>query len=131
MKTGYQLINRYGFRADALSYKRRGFAITGLVYQVLPMGAVPVGHNSIIDLKDVPCEEVDMGETYAYHFSLSGKQTFPELSDEEKDILDVVIEKFGKMSKNEIINFMHKEQAYVETLSRDIILFKYAESLQI
>lgn len=107
--------------ADALSYKRRGFAITGLVYQVLPMGAVPVGHNSIIDLKDVPCEEVDMGETYAYHFSLSGKQTFPELSDEEKDILDVVIEKFGKMSKNEIINFMHKEQAYVETLSR--ILF--------
>ena len=64
-------------------------------------------------------------------FSLSGKQTFPELSDEEKDILDVVIEKLGKMSKNEIINFMHKEQAYVETLSRDIILFKYAESLQI
>lgn len=33
------------------------------------MGAVPVGHNSIIDLKDVPCEEVDMGETNAYHFS--------------------------------------------------------------
>ena len=117
--------------ADALSYKRRGFTITGLVYQALPMGAVPVGHNSIIDLKDVPCEEVDMGETYAYHFFLSGKQTFSELSDEEKDILDVVIEKLGKMSKNEIINFMHKEQAYVETAPRDIIQFKYAESLQI
>ena len=54
-----------------------------------------------------------------------------ELSDEEKDILDVVIEKLGKMSKNEIINFMHKEQAYVETVPRDIIQFKYAESLQI
>lgn len=117
--------------ADALSYKRRGFAITGLVYQALPMGAVPVGHNSIIDLKDVPCEEVDMGETNASHFSLSGKQAFSELSDEEKDILDVVIEKLGKMSKNEIINFMHKEQAYVETAPRDIIQFKYAESLQI
>ena len=49
--------------ADALSYKIRGFAITGLVYQALPMGAVPVGHNSIIDLKNVPCEEVDIGET--------------------------------------------------------------------
>lgn len=117
--------------ADALSYKRRGLAITGLVYQALPMGAVPVGHNSIIDLKNVPCEEVDMGETNAYHFSLSGEQTFPELSDEEKDILDVVIEKLGKLSKNEIINFMHKEQAYVETAPRDIIQFKYAESLQI
>lgn len=117
--------------ADALSYKRRGFAITGLIYQALPMGAVSVGHNSIIDLKGVACEEVDMGETYAYHFSLNEKQTFSELSDEEKDILDVVIEKLGKMNKNEIINFMHKEQAYVETTPRDIIQFKYAESLQI
>ena len=36
--------------ADALSYKKRGFEITGLVYQAMPMGAVPVGHNSIIAL---------------------------------------------------------------------------------
>lgn len=33
--------------------------------------------------------------------------------------MDVVIEKLGKMSKNEIINFMHKEQAYVETAPRE------------
>ena len=46
-------------------------------------------------------------------------------------ILDTVIEKLGTMSKSEIINFMHKEQAYVETAPRDIIQFKYAESLQI
>lgn len=117
--------------ADALAYKRRGAAITGLVYQALPMGSVPVGHNSIIDLKDVPCEEVDMGETNAYHFSLSGELTFSALSKEEKDILDVVIEKLGKKSKNEIISFMHKEQTYVETVPRDIIQFKYAEKLQI
>ena len=65
------------------------------------------------------------------HFSLSGKLTFSALSKEEKDILDFVIEKLGKMSKNEIISFMHKEQAYVETAPRDIIQFKYAENLQI
>ncbi|MDY2606746.1 MAG: DUF4065 domain-containing protein [Lachnospiraceae bacterium] len=117
--------------ADALAYKIRGSAITGLVYQALPMGAVPVGHNFIIDLNDVPCEEVDMGKTNAYHFSLVGEWTFPTLSKEEKDILDVVIEKLGKMSKNDIVNFMHKEKAYVETTPRDIIQFKYVESLQI
>ncbi len=78
--------------ADALAYKKRGFAITGLVYQALPMGAVPVGHSSIIDLKDVPCEEVDIGETSAYHFSLTGEKNFSALSKEEKDILDFVIE---------------------------------------
>lgn len=46
-----------------------------------------------------------------------GIQTFSKLPDKEKDILDVVIEKLGKMSKNEIIDFMHKDQAYVETAS--------------
>jgi putative zinc finger/helix-turn-helix YgiT family protein len=117
--------------ADALSYKNRGFAITGLVYQALPMGAVPVGHNSIINLRNVPCEEVDMGETNAYHFSLKEADSFPALSDEDIDILDIVIEKLGKMSKNEIVSFMHKEQAYVETAPRDVIQFKYAENLQI
>lgn len=117
--------------ADALSYKNRGFAITGLVYQALPMGAVPVGHNFIIDLIDVPCEEVDMGETNAYRFSLKETDSFPSLLDADKKILDIVIEKLGKMSKKEIISFMHMEQAYVETAPRDVIQFKYAESIQI
>lgn len=117
--------------ADALSYKLRGFAITGLVYQALPMGAVPVGHNSFINLKGVPCEEVDMGETNAYHFELEGTAAFPALTDDDKNILDAVIKKLGKMSKNEIVSFMHKEQAYIETAPRDVIQFKYAENLQI
>lgn len=117
--------------ADALSYKNRGFAITGLVYQALAMGAVPVGHNFIIDLKDVPCEEVDIGETNAYHFCLKEKVKFPALSGEDEVILDIVIEKLGRMSKNEIISFMHKERAYIETAPRDVISFQYAESLQI
>lgn len=117
--------------ADALSYKRRGFAITGLVYLALPMGAVPVGHDSIIDLKNVPCEEVDMGETNAYYFALDNKVTFPSLSHDDKEILDMVIEKLGKMTKDEIVSFMHQERAYVETAPRDVILFKYAEDLQI
>lgn len=74
-----------------------------------------MGHNSILDLKDVPCEEVYLGETSAYHFSLKGKCEFPALSDEDMGILDIVIKKPGRMTKNKIIPFMHKEQAYMET----------------
>ena len=45
--------------ADALAYKKRGAAITGLVYQALPMGALPVGHNSIIEFKgSVPAKRL-------------------------------------------------------------------------
>ncbi len=118
--------------ADSLSYKRRGHAITGLAYQALPMGAVPVGHNSIIDLKDVPCEEIDMGEGIAYHFSLSGEGLeFGSLSDEDIAILNTVIQKLGKMTKDEIVSFMHKERAYMETPPKDTIQFRYSDSLQI
>lgn len=117
--------------ADALSYKNRGTAITGLVYQAMPMGALPVGHNSIIDLKNVPCEEVDLGETIAYHFTLEKAVSFPSLSEDDKYILDTVAEKFGQMTKNQLVSFMHKERAYIETMPKDIIQFKYAKYLQI
>lgn len=136
--TSKQITNLYKVKlmklmwyADALSYKKRGFAITGLVYQAMPMGAVPVGHNSIINLKDVPCEEVDMGETNAYHFSLKETTSFEFLSEEDKKILDIVIDKLGKMTKNQIVSFMHQEQAYVETKPREVISFEYARNLQI
>ena len=85
----------------------------------------------IIDLRNVPCEEVDMGETNAYHFSMLQSTAFPTLSEEEKNILDVVIEKLGKMSKNEIVSFMHKERAYSETALRDVLSFEFAKDLRL
>lgn len=117
--------------ADALSYKKRGMAITGLVYQALPMGAVPVGHNAILDLKDVPCEEIEMGENIAYHFILKGNQEYHFLTETDRDVLEYVIAKLGKMNTNEIVTFMHNEQAYQKTALRDYIEFQYAEFLQI
>lgn len=116
---------------DALSFKTRGKTITGLVYKALPMGAVPVGCNSIIELSSVPCEEIDTGDSTAYHFVLRGKQSFPSLVASERAIIDEVIIKLGKMSKTEIVDFMHSEMAYKETKPREIISFKYAECLQI
>ena len=107
--------------ADALSYKRRGHAISGLVYYALPMGAVPVGYNSIMDLKGIPYEEEDIGEMSAYHFYLKNGESYPALTDEDKKVLDKVIEKLGRVSKREIVDFMHQERAYIETKPKDMI----------
>lgn len=117
--------------ADALSYKKRGFSITGLVYRAYPMGAVPIGYNSIIDLTAVPCEEVEIGETSAYRFELKDMPTFDIFSNEDVDILDNVAEKLGKMSTNEIVDFMHQEKAYIKTAPFEPISFEYAHELQI
>lgn len=117
--------------ADFLSYKLREHAITGLVYQALPMGAVPIGHDSIIDLEGIIYEEIDMGDGTAYRFCKSGNKEYVSLQEDDKRILDIIIDRLGKMSKDEIVAFMHKEEAYKETARRAIISFKYAASLQI
>lgn len=133
-----QIINLYKVKlmklmwyADALSYKLRGYAITGLVYKALPMGAVPVGHESIIDLKDVPCEEIEINETNAYHFVLKSAIDFPTLSADDQQILDKVIQRFGMMKKEDLVEFMHQEKAYKKTDLWDVISFEYAAYLQI
>jgi len=117
--------------ADCLAYKLYGKAITGLVYRALPMGAVPIGHDSIIDLKGICYEEADMGEGTAYRFLPSEEKEYPALEEEDKEVLDRVIAKLGRMSKDEVVSFMHKEKAYRLTALREVILFRYAESLQI
>lgn len=117
--------------SDALSYKRRGHAITGMVYQALPMGALPIAHDSIIDLSEIHYEEIEMGDGTAYKFLPTESKEYPHLSIEDIGILDDIIERFGNASKDEIVNTMHREAAYTETAPRDIIQFKYAQSLSL
>lgn len=117
--------------ADMLSYKERSTSITGLVYRALPMGAVPIGHQFIIHLKGVPCKEVNAGEHTAYHFHLDGGQRESGLSDREMAVLETVIDRLGGMSTSEIVEFVHREQAYVKTEPGEVISFRYAADLQI
>lgn len=115
--------------ADFLAYKLRGQAITGLVYQAQPLGAVPVGYDSIIHLEGVEYEEVDMGEGTGYQFHASANREYQYLSSAETAVLDQVARKLGRLTNKEIVAFMHREQAYEKTAPRDIIQYKYAESL--
>ena len=116
---------------DALSYKRRGYAISGMAYRALPMGAVPVAYESIVDLSTIHYEEVEMGDGTGYRFLPSENKEYTHLTPEDMKILDAVIQRFGKLSKNEIVNIMHKEDAYAETAPHDIIQFKYAKTLSL
>lgn len=117
--------------ADALSYKLHGHAISGMVYQALPMGAVPVAYESIVDLSTIHCEEVEIGEGTGYRFLPTENTSYPYLTPQNKAILDTVIEQFGNASKAEIVNTMHHEDAYTETAPNDIIQFKYAKTLSL
>ena len=45
--------------ADALAYKQRGRAITGLVYQHQKYGALPIANSEIIYLPQLTVEEIE------------------------------------------------------------------------
>ena len=117
--------------ADALSYKRRGYSISGLVYLALPMGAVPVAYELIVDLSTVHCEEIEMGDGIGYRFLPTEDKEYPHLTAEDKVILDAIIQRFGMVSKSKIVETMHKEDAYTKTAQNDIIQFKYAKTLSL
>ncbi len=119
------------FYADFLSFKRRGYAITGLVYQACQMGALPIAHNLIIDLDGVKYEEKEIRGYTAYQFVPGGNNQYRFLSDDDKKILDDVIGKFGTWSKDRIVKFMHEEEAYLNTPANEVISFQYANALHI
>ena len=117
--------------ADALSYKTYGHSMTGLVYKALPMGAVPIQYDLIIDLKGITYEEVDFDEGSGYHFIPSTNNDYSHLSVDDKNVLDKIIETFGDASRAHIVESMHREVAYIETASNDIIQYKYARQLSL
>lgn len=117
--------------SDSLSYKRTGKSMTGLVYRALPMGAVPINYDLIIDLKGINYEEIDFDEGTGYHFVPDNNDEYKTLTDEDKIILDEIIKYLGDKSKSAIIEFMHNEKAYTETARYDIIQYKYANELSI
>lgn len=122
---------KYLWYADFLNYKRIGKSITGLAYKALPIGAVPEAHETIISLNNIHFEEVLINGNTAYKFEYVPGVVTRELTEDELDVINEVIDQFGKMNTSEIIDTMHEEVAYKKTASYDYILYKYANQLSI
>ena len=95
------------------------------------MGAFPLQYDLIIDLKGIAYEEVDFAEGSGYRFIASANKEYAHLSEEDKNVLDKIIDVFGNSSKDQIVELMHREEAYIETASNDIIQYKYALQLSL
>lgn len=117
--------------ADALSYKRRGVAMTGLVYRHDAMGALPISHYKLMNLERLDVRE----ETDGYYDSIlhiyPGKGIdYTVIAEEEKAILDEVIMKFAAFKAKDIVDYMHQETAYRKTAQGDIIPFRLAKDIR-
>lgn len=89
---------------DALSYKRNGRSITGLIYKALPMRAVPEGYEQILDLDGAELDTLTYGDDkVGYKFKTAEGFEIKELMLNEIMILDAVISEVGSINSQEII----------------------------
>ena len=116
--------------ADALAYKQRGRAITGLVYQHQKYGALPIANSEIIYLPQLTVEEIEREEMVSYHIQAKLGVSLDALTPEEIDIIYKVANKFKNSTTNDIVEYMHAEDAYQETLMQQIIPFSLCTTLK-
>lgn len=116
---------------DALSYKTNGYAVTGMVYRHNDMGALPVGHYSLMNLENLNVhEEESCNYGSMMHIYPTKDMDYSVLSTEDKNILDIVIRKFRDFRAKDIVDYMHEESAYRNTKFGDIIPFSMAKDIK-
>ncbi len=117
--------------ADALSYKKRGIAMTGLVYAHDHYGALPLGHNVLVNLENLKVEEkYSSNYDLILRFYPSDKADYSVLDKEEVKILKETAGKFKTYSAKEIVDYMHEENAYTKTRQGDLISFDLAKEIR-
>lgn len=117
--------------ADVLAFKKNGTALTGLVYRHEQMGALPVGHYSLMNLENLNVQE-ETSDSYSsmLHVYPSKGMDDSVFNDAEKAVLEEVIAKFKNFKAKEIIDYMHEEKAYKETAAGEIIPFCLAKDIR-
>ena len=117
--------------SDVLSFIENGCSMTGMVYRHEPMGALPIGHYSLMNLEKLNVrEEMSYNYDTMLHIYPTDNMDYSILNDKEKSILDKVIVKFKDYKAKEIVDYMHNEKAYIETKPGEIIPFSLAKEIR-
>lgn len=115
---------------DSLSFKNTNKAITGLVYLHGPFGALPIACDELLKLSSIKYDLIyNDDEHIEYRITNNPEFKIVGLSKKEKDIINVVINKFQNFKSSEISEYMHKEKAYLKTKPNEIITFDFAKDL--
>lgn len=117
--------------ADALSFVQNQRAMTGLVYRHEPMGALPIGHYSLMNLENLNVrEEISRSYETMLHIYPAENADYSLLDDSERAVLDAVIARFKTCRAAEIVEYMHEESAYKKTAPGAIIPFRLAGEIR-
>lgn len=115
---------------DALYYKREGKSMTGLVYQHLTLGAVPVAYNELLALPSIKVTEEYFNDFIAYKIYSDEEVNVASFTLEEMSVVNEVASYFKDYKTKEIVDYMHDEIAYNETKDNQIIPYSLAARIR-
>ena len=116
---------------DMLYYKKYGKSLTGLVYIHQRLGALPIGSEELMKLKSIDVKEEIKDESIIYHILPNNNCEIGKLSKQEKDVIDIILDKFKDFNTNQIVKYMHNEKAYKETNQTQVIDYSFAKDVKI
>ena len=117
--------------ADAVFFKTYSNSMTGLVYRHELMGALPVGHVSLTNLKNI---NVHVEEDYVaskYHFYPNTTLQTTALSKNETTVLDAIIARFRNYDDPLLVSCIQEEAAYTQTTPGAIIPYSLATKMRV
>lgn len=115
--------------ADALSYMKRGHAITGLVYRHTNYGALPLAHAEIVNLPQFDTEEIEEDDGMKCLIRVKRGMDLNELTEDEIEIIHTVADEFRDITSGDMAACMRDEAAYKETEMHQVIPFSLCEKL--
>ena len=112
-------LNKQLFFADFTHYKNHGASITGLSYRAIKYGPVPANYDNIyayLETEQLISSQFSKlpnggaGEVFVSEADFDKKL----FSEEEKETLSTITEKFANISTWDIVELSHKEKAWKE-----------------
>ena len=92
-------------------------------------GALPIASAEIINLPQLDVEEIEKDDGVIYRIKAKQSMSLNTLSSDEIDIIYAVAKKFNDMKTKDIVEYMHKEEAYKETEMNHFIPFSLCKNL--
>lgn len=130
-------LNKLLFYADFVNFYLNGRSISGANYVHLPFGPVPDQYEQILK-KLTAAGELEMtaiktrkGTASEIHPGANAGSAAEKLAPEEAAALDWVLDNYGEMSTEEIMELSHNEKAYRNTYPNEKIAYGYAQFLEI
>lgn len=115
-------MNTLLFYIDFLSYRQRGYAMTGLSYRAIDFGPVPDRWDRVYsEFDEIHQEPRPIGEYEGNVLVANATVDDPILSGEDMNIIHIVCDRFRNCSSREISAISHEEtawQKYYEMHSR-------------